>query len=395
MLEMPSVLAVVGENIDTFIANIHGKLSDDLAAELDLLKEASQEADDDVPTAWTFAGETLYIKAHGSGRQWRWILHCPSLHLDVGRGKLNGIVGKARLASACLWELGPEKALATLYAFLVAFYGGESFHLQVSEIHLCVDVAGWDLTLADARAFVSRSRRRKGRLVQPDEDDDPDNKGWEAPELEVNTDGRLCTGFEFSKTAPHSCTLYDKTKEIRRSRKDWMQAIWLRYGWDGAGRVIRVEFRYEREVLRELGVEDPFVFFDQLPSLWAYSTQHWLRHTAPTPADPNRWRWPISPVWQAVQQAEFYGNGEPAVRERRTKGDLRLICQMLAGCSTKAAALLANALPQANAADFLTWFYDWMAAYHQEKGVTFEGLRDEKRQRLGIVLPSGGSHAAA
>ncbi len=58
---------------------------------------------------------------------------------------------------------------------------------------------------------------------------------------------------------------------------------------------------------------------------------------------------------------------------------------MLAGCSTKAAALLASALPKANAADFLTWFYDWMAEYHEDKGLTFEAIRDDKRQRLGIL----------
>jgi hypothetical protein len=381
--------------VDTFIANVHGKLSEDLAAELDLLKETSQEADDDILTSWTFAGEMLYIKAHGSGRQWRWILHCPSLHLDVGRGKVNGIIAKARLASAFLWELGAEQALATLYAFLVAFCGGESFRLQVSEVHLCADVAGWDISLADVHAFVSRSRRRKGHTAQLDEgfDDDAtqageDGGGWEAPAFDVNSDGRLCTGFEFSKTAPHSCVVYDKTKELRRSRKDWMHAIWLRHGWDGVCRVIRVECRYEREVLREFQVEDPFMFFDQLPGLWAYSTRHWLRHTEPDHSDPNRWRWPVSPVWQTVQQADFYGNGELAIRERRTKGDLRLICQMLAGCSTKAAALLANSLPKANAADFLTWFYDWMAAYHEEKGATFEVLRDDKCRRLGIVPAS-------
>ena len=76
--------------------------------------------------------------------------------------------------------------------------------------------------------------------------------------------------------------------------------------------------------------------------------------------------------------------------------DLQLICQMLAGCSTKAAALLTNALPpQANAADFLTWFYDWMASYHQQKGVAFEELRDEKRMRLGMALQSADSETAA
>ncbi len=79
---------------------------------------ASQFADEDVPTPWTFAGETLFIKAHGSGRQWKWILHCPSLHLDIGEGKLNQIIGKARLSAAYLWEREIGDILATLYDFL-------------------------------------------------------------------------------------------------------------------------------------------------------------------------------------------------------------------------------------------------------------------------------------
>ena len=95
----------------------------ELAEQLDELKAASQEVESDLATPWTFEGETLYIKAHGSGRQWRWILHCPSLHLDVGRGKLNHIIGKARLASVLLWAQGPDVALAKLYAFLVTLYG--------------------------------------------------------------------------------------------------------------------------------------------------------------------------------------------------------------------------------------------------------------------------------
>jgi len=33
------------------------------------LKQASQEAEDDIPIAWTFNGQTLYIKANGSGQQ--------------------------------------------------------------------------------------------------------------------------------------------------------------------------------------------------------------------------------------------------------------------------------------------------------------------------------------
>ena len=106
--------AIVGANVDTWILNVKGELNGDLDEDLDYLKQASQEADDDIPTPWTFTSETLYIKAHGAGRQWRYILHCPSLHLDVGRGRPNGIMGKARLSSAFLWAQGPDVALSLL-----------------------------------------------------------------------------------------------------------------------------------------------------------------------------------------------------------------------------------------------------------------------------------------
>src|SRR5262245_60901493 len=52
---------IVGANIDTWLINVKGKLADVLADELERLKAASQEADEDVPARWTFAGETLFI----------------------------------------------------------------------------------------------------------------------------------------------------------------------------------------------------------------------------------------------------------------------------------------------------------------------------------------------
>jgi len=37
-----------------------------------------------------------------------------------------------------------------------------------------------------------------------------------------------------------------------------MQEVWTQNGWDGKTRVVRVEFRYRREALRELGVEEAY-----------------------------------------------------------------------------------------------------------------------------------------
>lgn len=378
------IYTLVGVAIDTWIINVKGDLSRERADELDGLKWASQEADEDLLTPWSFAGEPLVIKAHGSGRQWRWILHCPSLHLDIGTGKLNHIIGKARLSSAYLWESGPADALSALYSFLVDFYG-LGFNLQVSEAHLCADIAGWEPSLADAPAFITRGHRRKTHTESHATDatrpDEPTG------DVEVNFDGRRCTGYEFSKGAVHSCCIYDKTKEITVSRKGWMQDVWARNGWDGESRVIRVEFRYKRECLKELGVEEPYQMLDQLAGMWAYSTMQWLRHTLPT-HDMNRGRWQLSPFWQVIQAADFSGEPVPLVREKKRQQDLLLICQMLSGCSTTAAAYLAGELPEHDdGTHFLIWFMEWQERYLTERGKTFEKLYTHKRQRRGVVAP--------
>ena len=381
--------AAVGMNIDTFILNVKSQreFPPELAAQLDQLKQASQEIEDDLLTPFTFAGERLFIKPHGSGRQWRWILHSPSLHLDIGKGKRTAIIGKARLAAAFLWEHEIGVALSTLYGFVDGFYG-IPFMLQVSEVHLCVDVAGWALSLNDTRAFIARSVNKGVRLV--DETDDEaqtdDLSNAETPQqMQVSMNRRRCSTFDFSKGGAHSCCIYDKTTEIAVSRKDWMQEVWVENGWDGASRVTRVEFRYKRECLKEMGVEEAYAFLDQIPGLWAYSTKRWLRHTMPT-ADPNRTRWPLSEAWEAVQKASFFCDGTPAVRERKTAGDLKLICQMMAGCSSTASALLTNVLPaKDDGTHFLIWFWDWLEKYLDEKGISFEQMCAFKRERLGVL----------
>jgi hypothetical protein len=377
-------LAVLGANIDTFIANARiGDFPDTLAHELDERKVQSQEMEEDLPTRFVFADETLYIKPHGAGRQWRWILHSPSLHLDVGLDKLTHIVAKARLSSAFLWEHEIGTALTLLYGFLADVLQAP-FMLQVSEIHLCVDLAGWELAVGEMGAFITRSRRKGLRLFPSDASLPDDEEPFISPgDMQLQFAGRRLATLDFSKGAPHACCLYDKTAEIIVSRKDWMQEVWTSNGWDGESRVTRVEFRYKRECLREMGVEEAYAFLDQIPSLWAYSTKQWLRHTIPN-IDPNRARWPLSSIWQLVQQASFFCDGTPAVRERRRAGDLTLLCQMIAGCSTSAAAFLSQVLPsQDDGTHFLIWFWDWFERYLTEKGVSFEQIREAKAARLG------------
>jgi len=378
---------IVGQNIDTFIGNarVNADFPDELAAQLEDLKQRSQEAEEDLPTPWRFAGEVLFIKPHGAGRQWRWILHSPSIHVDIGLGKLTHIVAKARLSSAFLWEHEVGTALTLLYGFLAEFLQ-VPFMLQVSEVHLCADMTGWELSLDEVSSFITRSRSKGLRLFPSDELLADDQEPFIAPsDLRVQFAGRRLATLDFSKGAPHACCLYDKTAEIAVSRKDWMQEVWTSNEWDGKSRVTRVEFRYKRECLREMKVEEAYAFLDQVPSLWAYSTKQWLRHTIPS-GDPNRARWPVSPPWKLVQQASFFCDGTPAVRERRRAGDLTLLCQMIAGCSTSAAAFLTQILPTGDdGTHFLIWLWDWLERYLSEKGVSFEQIREAKAARLGVT----------
>jgi hypothetical protein len=387
----PAQPGVVGQNIDTFIGNarVNGDFPDELAELLEEFKRRSQDAEEDLSTPWRFAGEVLFIKPHGAGRQWRWILRSPSVHVDVGLGKLTHVVAKARLSSAFLWEHEIGTALTLLYGFLAELLQ-IPFTLQVSEVHLCVDVAGWELSLNEMPAFITRSRSKGLRLGSEPADEELDatleaTGPFTAPsDVRVQYAGRRLETLDFSKGAPHACCLYDKTAEIRVSRKDWMEEVWTSNSWDGESRVTRVEFRYKRECLREMGIEEAYAFLDQIPSLWAYSTKQWLRHTVPN-ADPNRARWPLSSLWVLVQQASFFCDGTPAVRERGRTGDLTLLSQMIAGCSTSAAAFLTHVLPsQDDGTHFLIWFWDWLEAHLQERGLTFESLTATKRLKLGV-----------
>ncbi len=224
---------------------------------------------------------------------------------------------------------------------------------------------------------------------------------------EVEQRGRRMKGFYFSKTAPHSCLIYNKSSEVTVHHKEWFYEVWKRNGWDGQTPVTRVEFRYERECLREMGLEDPYELLDRLDRLWAYSTRAWLRHTIPS-QDSNQSRWPVSAVWQVVQGATlFVTEAVPAVRVKKVELEREHTLAGFVGYGTSLAAraVLVEQLAQAAAergvvldvgpglvpaavgedgGGFLAWAYEQMQAYLEErKRATFGQVMRRKLAWLG------------
>src|SRR5262249_28133554 len=255
----------------------------------------------------------LLIRPHGGGNaQWRWIVTCPAATFELGLGELNGIYCRVRLSSEVLWRFGYRQAWAKVRRLLERWAGTDpgqdgpgataveaprALTYQVSELHLCADVAGQEVDALRREDFVHRgtiatwhandaqlldllevgNREGEGRGQQ--------TEGAEAapPMVDLSIRHGETEGISFSKTAAHAGALYNKPKEIRYKSRDkvWFADIWRRNGWNGEQAIARIEMRYAREALRELGCEGVEETFDRLDALWAYSTQKWLRHTVP------------------------------------------------------------------------------------------------------------------
>ena len=360
---------VVSHGIDTLVVNVYhtdrtGKkvrqeLESTLRVQLEEWKRCAQEVGESVVTSSTFNGLTLLMQPNGALHgQFPWMLKSRDITLYVSTGSWNGI-GAVRFTSEFLWSSpGVRHALIQVQEFVDAFFQDEMY-LQVSAVDLCVDLAGWQgiEKLDKKRDFVSRSLKRRGHA-----------------ESEWGSDGDCgdyCyglteTGLDFSHGGPLSLTIYDTSRELKKSGKGWFEDLWRTQGWsEEEGRVWRVELRYKREVLHELsqevesqevfhGIEDVYVLLEQLPLLWAYGVgsvdgtagglSGWLRCVVPG-QDKKRTRWPTHPAWKVVQAA-FAAPGErPAqfgkvVRKRHRDQNIERMLEAIVGYASSLAVYL-------------------------------------------------------
>jgi len=403
---------LVNDGIDTLVLNLRYtnndgpkkiELPEEIADKLDLWQAQAREEEQPVAIDYIYHGENLFIHPHGAGKgRWRWLLTSSHFNLTVSRGRLDGIVLQVRLSAALLWSTVNQTThkqnvwplLKELQEVLACWFAWRDWTLvaQVSEVHLCADLAGWDLEhLFDWQAtMVSRARRRRPHgSYEPTDlpvcEDCQKLYGitvpasgsflWQGPETEEPQEtynGHRLETIDFgSHGSPLSCAIYNKTKEIKHSGKFWMPDIWKLRGYDGVADVWRVELRWKREALHEIKQEGVFHGIETLedlraylPYLWTYGVGHtqggddgspdgWIRHVIPTD-DATVSRWPVSPAWQVVQSA-FWTQAKPVVnvetgevisplatliRQRHRQGDIQRLVQQIAGCASTLAARL-------------------------------------------------------
>src|SRR2546428_3594813 len=147
---------LVGYGVDTLILNmrytdeqyqpIKKELSEEIACELDELQGGARRNEMAMISPWSFLGVSLFVEPHGAGKQWRWLLTSRLLNLAVSRGTFNDIIAQVRLSSEFLWsQEWSGDALSKVHQFLISIFG-EYIRLQVSEVHLCADIVGYDFS---------------------------------------------------------------------------------------------------------------------------------------------------------------------------------------------------------------------------------------------------------
>lgn len=416
---------IVARGVDTLVLNVFyldemGKrnkreVSDTLRERLDGWKKEALGMHDEIATTLSFNGKLLQMQPNGAGRgQWPWMLKTVDMTLYISGGHWNGIAS-VRLSSQYLWSSpGVPAVLASVQAFVDDLFEQEMY-LQLSQVDLCADVAGWlDIEqLERSTHFVTRSRKGGSH--------DEFSMVSHATSRDY-TLGLKRTGLDFGRDSKASgglcCRMYDKTREMEKSGKEWFLDLWGSRGWsEEDGPVWRVEFSYKREALHELrqeiggeeqfhGIEDAYELPERLGLLWAYASGQveggpdglpdgWLRCVAPN-GDSNRSRWPSHPVWKVVQGAFLEDIQTPPqfgkiVRKRWEAHNINKGLEAMIGYGTSLAAWVGGELadPEIDLSVFLHWFAQKGESYLHRLGRDFGAEVQRKRIKFGVS--SGGS----
>jgi hypothetical protein len=87
----------------------------------------------------------------------------------------------------------------------------------------------------------------------------------------LELEGKAVQGFTVGK-GELIARVYDKTREVRKSGKDWLHMLW-RPPPDAGDTIIRVEFQFRRAVLSRYSVETIADLLSYSSSLWEFATR--------------------------------------------------------------------------------------------------------------------------
>lgn len=285
--------------VDSLYLSFPGAIDREVALGLQELKQLAQSGyEQEQALATYYNGDQLFMVAPRGRGRFAFVLEDNWFRLELSNANAGVLpLAHVQVRSEYLTAVGVEEAISSLES-LVPEFGQPTGPATVSRIDLFVDFT----TAADPTSFpgghwVKRCRKR-----------------------DIHEDRDYITGISFGAGNEISARLYDKTREIQKSGKDYLKPLWAAQGWQEGETVWRMEFQVRREGLpQELkGAASEAVAL--LGPLWRYLTAEWLRLAVPQDSDENRTRWPVHPLWQALAGVwDVPPEAAPLVRAEKTR----------------------------------------------------------------------------
>ena len=212
--------------------------------------------------------------------------------------------------ASMLYEIGAEATFKELDA--IARQLGPLESTNISRLDLCADFQGFKPTIKRLNDFICRANYKSAI--------------WE---------GKKINGFQFGK-GDVVARLYNKTKEIKASGKDWMEAVWERHPkYDSKKPVWRVEFQFRREALKQFDCDTVTDTFERLQGLFEYGLK-WLSLREPKATRDERS--PVDKKWAALSKAKFPGQSCKKVREKKLQASRYVLVRGASGFFSSLAA---------------------------------------------------------
>jgi hypothetical protein len=263
--------------VDSLYVSFPGAIDPDLAMGLHECKLMAQSSNERVIAAAgiEIGGHRLVTLPRGRGR-FAFVLEDNWFSIQLSNATAGVLpLALVQIRSEYLTAVGPEEAVRTITG-LVDGMGQVAGPPKISRIDLFADFGtDHDLAGLPGSHWVKRSKKRA-----------------------IHEECDQVTGISFGSGNEVSARLYDKTRELQKSGKDYMRPLWAAEGWDGLQSVWRMEFQVRREGL-PLNMSGPAELALPLCGpLWRYLCEDWLRLAIPSESDDTRSRWPTHPLWE-------------------------------------------------------------------------------------------------
>lgn len=284
--------------IDSLYLSYQGELTEENSLKLTELKKLAQ-SDDPARVALAqieLNGHLFGVSERGS-RLFSYVIQNNLYRISIAKlGAKLAPLAYVQVSSELLTKKSLELIIDDLSA-IVEGLGSVTEQAAISRVDICADfVTKYHLFEVEDQDWVTR-----------------------ADDIHNYSNKRTYSGTSIGAGGDISARLYNKTLEMLKKPRPYLEELYLVAGWSDSQDVWRLEFQFMRDSLRSLGLHYISDLKKSLSGLWNYATFNWLRHTVPNPTDQTQSRWHTSEWWEVMQSADW-GEGDSLSRLPVDKG---------------------------------------------------------------------------